>query len=73
VLNAAGLIEFCRVQLAAYKVPRDIVAVDELPTSMLARSSASRSARTTSPATPAEEAERPGSAYLHPTEHHIPD
>ena len=37
VLNAAGLIEFCRVQLAAYKVPRDIVAVDELPTSMLGK------------------------------------
>ena len=36
-LNAAGLIDFCRERLAAYKVPRDIVALDELPKSMLGK------------------------------------
>jgi len=36
-LNAAGLVEFCRERLAAYKVPRDIVALDELPKSMLGK------------------------------------
>jgi len=36
-LNADGLVEFCRERLAAYKVPRDIVAVAELPKSMLGK------------------------------------
>jgi long-chain acyl-CoA synthetase len=36
-LNADGLGEFCRERLAAYKVPRDIVAVDELPKSLLGK------------------------------------
>jgi long-chain acyl-CoA synthetase len=36
-LNAPALIDFCRERLAAYKVPRDIVAVDELPKSMLGK------------------------------------
>ena len=36
-LNADALIEFCRERLAAYKVPRDIVALDELPKSMLGK------------------------------------
>jgi long-chain acyl-CoA synthetase len=36
-LNADGLVEFCRERLAAYKIPRDIVAVDELPKSMLGK------------------------------------
>ena len=36
-LNADGLVEFCRERLAAYKVPRDIVALDELPKSMLGK------------------------------------
>ncbi len=36
-LNADGLVEFCRERLAAYKVPRDIVAVDDLPKSMLGK------------------------------------
>jgi len=36
-LNAPALINFCRERLAAYKVPRDIVAVDELPKSMLGK------------------------------------
>jgi long-chain acyl-CoA synthetase len=36
-LNASGLIDYCRERLAAYKVPRDIVAVDELPKSMLGK------------------------------------
>src|SRR5664280_2883194 len=36
-LNADGLVEFCRERLAAYKVPRNTVAVAELPKSMLGK------------------------------------
>jgi long-chain acyl-CoA synthetase len=36
-LNAPALIGYCRERLAAYKVPRDIVAVDDLPKSMLGK------------------------------------
>ncbi|MCL2424526.1 MAG: long-chain fatty acid--CoA ligase, partial [Micrococcales bacterium] len=36
-LDVAALREWCRDRLAAYKVPRDIVALSDLPRSMLGK------------------------------------
>ena len=36
-LDEAALRDFCRERLAGYKVPRQIVAVDDLPRSMLGK------------------------------------
>jgi len=37
VLDVDGLRDFCRTRLAAYKVPRRIVAVDDLPRSLIGK------------------------------------
>lgn len=37
VLNEAGIREYCRVQLAGYKVPKRVVVIDDLPRSMLGK------------------------------------
>jgi long-chain acyl-CoA synthetase len=37
VLDEAGVVDWCRERLAAYKVPREIVPVDDLPKSMLGK------------------------------------
>ncbi|HET7724870.1 MAG TPA: long-chain-fatty-acid--CoA ligase [Propionibacteriaceae bacterium] len=37
VLDPAAVIEWCRERLAAYKVPREIIPLEELPTSMLGK------------------------------------
>ncbi len=37
VLDESAVLDWCRERLAAYKVPREIVAVDELPKSMLGK------------------------------------
>ncbi|MBI4899086.1 MAG: AMP-binding protein [Actinobacteria bacterium] len=37
VLDEAGVLDWCRERLAAYKVPRQIVTVDDLPKSMLGK------------------------------------
>src|SRR5690606_8788859 len=36
-LDEAGMREHCRTQLASYKVPKRIVAIDDLPRSMLGK------------------------------------